>query len=708
MTRSHRAQTLLIATGATLIFLTSIVVLTARGILDPDQFARRLARSLGNDQVAAYVAGQVTDGIIAARPNLISVRPLLASSVRAVVGSEAFRAVVQTSARTAHHSLFEAEGQRVVLALPDISVLVRSALRQASPELAAKLPPAVETALSSESAQRAFTLFINFWRMGQQLVLACWVLWYLGILLVLAGLWVAPDRRRGLVGAGSALAAVAIGLLAVPPAGRIMAHAVSDEPALRGAITGVWLAYFSNIRWLALIYGGVGLVLASAGTTVLEAVDPLAHGRRYWARMTAPAAPTGMKLARAAIVLALGGSAIALPSLTLSALTVLAGIGLVYIGLRELFRVILARVPGAAQEEATGQGRRLWVVVGTATTAVAALLGGIAFVALRSEERAVASVGAVMACNGSAALCGATVDKVVFPGAHNAMSNAEVEGWLFPHHRHDIRRMLDDGIRMLAIDVHYGVPTAGRVRTDFEREAVSQEKIEQQVGAEATAAAVRIRNQLVGEPEGPSALYFCHGFCELGAYPVGPTLDEVHDFMLANPGEIVMLVVEDYVEPADLAAALEQAGLAQFAYSGPATGPWPTLRRLVDRNQRLIVFIESGRPGVPWLLPAFEAFQETPYSFKTPEEFSCKPNRGGTAGSLFQINHWIETTPAPRPTNAEVVNAYDFLLARARACQKARNHVPNVIAVDFYDMGDVVGVARTLNGQDSVQSGAKQ
>jgi hypothetical protein len=30
-----------------------------------------------------------------------------------------------------------------------------------------------------------------------------------------------------------------------------------------------------------------------------------------------------------------------------------------------------------------------------------------------------------------------------------------------------------------------------------------------------------------------------------------------------------------------------------------------------------------------------------------------------------------------------------------------RKHLPNVIAVDFYDIGEVVRVARTLNGQDS-------
>jgi len=90
--------------------------------------------------------------------------------------------------------------------------------------------------------------------------------------------------------------------------------------------------------------------------------------------------------------------------------------------------------------------------------------------------------------------------------------------------------------------------------------------------------------------------------------------------------------------------------------------------------------------------------QETPYSFHEPGEFSCEPNRGAAGNSLFLVNHWIETSPAPLPSNAEIVNAYDFLLARAKRCQKERGRLPNLIAVDFYKTGDVVRVAATLNG----------
>ena len=39
----------------------------------------------------------------------------------------------------------------------------------------------------------------------------------------------------------------------------------------------------------------------------------------------------------------------------------------------------------------------------------------------------------------------------------------------------------------------------------------------------------------------------------------------------------------------------------------------------------------------------------------------------------------------------------DTLLARARACRRMRNHVPNLIAVDFYRRGQLFRVAKTLN-----------
>lgn len=53
----------------------------------------------------------------------------------------------------------------------------------------------------------------------------------------------------------------------------------------------------------------------------------------------------------------------------------------------------------------------------------------------------------------------------------------------------------------------------------------------------------------------------------------------------------------------------------------------------------------------------------------------------------------------PLPSNAVKVNAYATLLARARACQRIRHHLPDLVAVDFYKRGDLFRVVDTLNGE---------
>ena len=62
------------------------------------------------------------------------------------------------------------------------------------------------------------------------------------------------------------------------------------------------------------------------------------------------------------------------------------------------------------------------------------------------------------------------------------------------------------------------------------------------------------------------------------------------------------------------------------------------------------------------------------------------------------MNHWVTTDPAPRPSNAQAVNAREPLLRRAQGCERIRDHVPNLLAVDFYRRGDLFGVVDTLNG----------
>jgi hypothetical protein len=63
------------------------------------------------------------------------------------------------------------------------------------------------------------------------------------------------------------------------------------------------------------------------------------------------------------------------------------------------------------------------------------------------------------------------------------------------------------------------------------------------------------------------------------------------------------------------------------------------------------------------------------------------------------FNHWVTTDPLPLPSDAAKVNAYEPLMRRAGTCRRIRRHRPNLVAVNFYEQGDVFGAVDRLNGE---------
>jgi len=301
-------------------------------------------------------------------------------------------------------------------------------------------------------------------------------------------------------------------------------------------------------------------------------------------------------------------------------------------------------------------------------------------------------------CNGSDDLCDRPLDEIVFACAHNAMGAADVPGWMFPNHQAGIQAQLRDGIRAFMLDVVSGVPVGNVVKTDMEEGEIARAKLEPSLGTEGLDAALRIRERLIGGDESQRDLFLCHGFCELGFSRLILVLVQFRDFLILNPGEIIIIIFEDTVPPSSVAAAFEETGLVNLVYRGAVQPPWPTLGEMVNSNQRVLVLAENNSEGVPWYHPAFEVCQETPYHFSSPDEFTCQPNRGGDTGSLMLMNHWVTTPPTSLPSMAARVNARAFLLERVGTFRRERGRTPNIIAVDFYQTGDLVEVVRELNG----------
>jgi hypothetical protein len=321
----------------------------------------------------------------------------------------------------------------------------------------------------------------------------------------------------------------------------------------------------------------------------------------------------------------------------------------------------------------------------------------------------VRSPDSIERCNGFAELCDRRLDEVVFPSVHNAMSAAE-DGYLLANNRKPIPDMLEAGVRNLLIDAHAGLSKEGRptIVTDLQAEGGTGKA--RQAAIEATSedfvetAERLIQRQALGEVGGGKpGVYWCHVFCELGATPAVPLLKHVTDFLETHPDEVIEIVVEDYVSPKEIEKAVTKSGLIEYVYTPKPGLPLPTLRRMIATGKRVLIMAENeaGGEGIPWYVPAFEYAQETPFTFHNVKELeapsSCDRNRGSPANPLFQFNHWVEELPRS-PKTAARVNSYDFLMGRAEECEDLRDLLPNWLAVDFWEEGDLFEVAQDLNG----------
>ncbi len=679
--------------GALLIAVGAAYRAVARSLLDSRTFGELAAESLTDPDVATYAADRVTDALLAQKPDLIAVRPFLSATANGLVGTRAFRAMAGAAAREAHQAVFSEGTRRVVVALPDVQVLFKGVMETVSPEVARKIPEKLTTVVAARGDNRTAEVIVDIARAGARLRALAGVFLLLGPLFLGVAIWLADDRRRALIHTGTVIGAVGLVLLLVMPLSRIVVSGLVSDELTRRAAAGALYHYLQPLRASGVFLLGLGALIAAGGRSLFETADPIAGATRLLRRIATPPASLPGRLLWSLVLVAAGTLIMLYPDEALSAIAVVGGAFVAYAGLRELFRLVLERLPEPSAETSIPlAGRRA-----LRTVLIVAAIGAAATLwLLWSRPSGIAMVGGEqLACNGHAELCERPLDQVTFAGTHNSMSNQSIRDWMFPHHQASITRQLEGGVRSFAIDIHYGYSGGSRIRTEMGDSAMQAKMIEA-VGDSGYHAALRIRDGLVGVKESKREMYFCHGFCELGAYPIALTLREIRDFMMRNPDEVVLLLIEDYVDPRDLAKAFEDAELRELVYEDPVL-VWPSLGALIASGRRVLVWIESGKPGVPWLRPFQQTWQETPYTFHTPAEFSCRPNRGGTSGSLFLMNHWIETTPAPRPSNAAIVNAYDVLYRRARQCERERKHKVNVVQVDFFQTGDLVRVVDSLN-----------
>ena len=694
---------ILIAAGILFAVLGTAAVYIRDSVIDSDEAAERAVDALSRPEVRSVISSTVVDQLVIAAPDTLAARPLLEQVVSGALSAPGFRSVYETAIRDLHRTVFLGETDTLTVKLSDMVLVVKTQATALSPQLGEQIPDNLTDTLIDLQSNPTL---LNAVQIGEDIRLLAFVLPLAAFIAFVGAVFLAADRRRGLVQVGFALIAVGIIVLIVERLAGMLFIRGFQTDTIRDVAQVFWNAFAGQLTLWSLVIAGVGAVLVASVWWVSEPIDIGARLMQL-RRFVDPPARTRPRLfwilgwAVAGILLIVAWQE------ALRVIVTLVGVVFLVNALGELLRMIAPRqlIPvsdrTAAGRDAPAPLRyRRPLLIGLGLLAAAGVIVGGYFAIAGSggagTDAAPPAAAAVPECNGHISLCDRRFNEIAIAATHNSMSSAE-DGFSLANHSRGIIHQLNAGYRGLLIDLYNGLESERNlgVVTDISPHTPEERaQLVEQWGEATVRSAEELRRRAI-DAGGERQLYLCHRLCETGATPFAAELERLRGWLQANPGETLIIIIEDNVDPQDVSAAFEKAKLLPYLHTQTPGAPWPTLRQMIDSGRRLVVMAEKKTGDIPWYHNAYAFTQETPFSFDTVEQFNCDPNRGSPDNPLFMINHWI--TPASANA-ADTANTAQTLNRRIADCQAKRNRSPNIIAVDFYARGDTLSVVAELNG----------
>lgn len=323
--------------------------------------------------------------------------------------------------------------------------------------------------------------------------------------------------------------------------------------------------------------------------------------------------------------------------------------------------------------------------------------GAASFVSLSLALVAVPFAAAERACNNAPELCSASYDQITHLGAHDSpfLRDASTGFTSFGNQFFNSTVQLDAGVRLLTAQIHVAANEQTQARE----------------------------------------IHLCHTSCGLfDAGPLQTWLWEVHSWMAANPQEVVTLILVnmDGIDAVELEGEYARADMAHYGYvpadishaPPPSTEfkkTWPTLGQMIDKDERLVTFVQPLNPdkmNAPYLLNEFDFVWENAYDVRNASGFGCTPDRPSNtttiqqerdSGKLFLMNHMLYWSQAlgievPDIRNINDTNSWDStggLGKHMTACGSQVARQPTFVLVDFFNVGPAIKAVDIFNGVDA-------
>jgi len=139
---------------------------------------------------------------------------------------------------------------------------------------------------------------------------------------------------------------------------------------------------------------------------------------------------------------------------------------------------------------------------------------------------------------------------------------------------------------------------------------------------------------------------------------------------------------------------------------------WPTLGDLISAGTRLVVFLDYGadESKAAYLLNEFDYYFETPFDWTDASFDQCsidRPAGSSAEGKMYLVNRFLDINlfgtgvlvpdrNAASTTNAAIGDG--SIGAQSDLCEGLYRRKPNVVLVDYYNIGNVFAAQAALNG----------
>jgi hypothetical protein len=676
-------------------------------VLEADGFADVATKASQREEVRDYIADQATLRLARTSNFVSAARPVVADAVSAAIETPPVRAAIFDFVQRAHHQVFQARGaRRVDVNSQEAAVTVRSALQTINPSLSKKLPANVLDATTTVSQSSTVDLLFRASRWVEDLYIPVFLA---GVALLIVVMVKARDRVHAIRIVGVALAVAGALLAGVGAATPAFANAAGTNEPLRGGA----VAAFIEVLVGRLVGAGVAFLVFG----ILLALAPGHDGGDLRDRVTRVRAWFAEKRSRprwrfvgGLALMVLAAAALTIPGSLFHSLLVLVALLVLYVGI-----VVCLRASGLlVTDHSIAKLHKRQIAGVFVAMIVAALFTGTVAVGLVAGNTEDARANpSNQGCNGYIELCAQPLNQIVWPASHNAMSSAAYN-FLGAEHTVTIPEQLNAGGRFFMLDAYYGYDDNGLVRTNLAG-GVNRDKLRSERGDAAVHELDRLGALTgVADTSGKKQdVYFCHDLCELGAVPAEQIFQDLDSFLTRNLTDVVVIDVEDYIQPKDLKRALVDSGLWDRVWRpDPKQYGWPSLYDMVvphgsntEKPRRLVVMSEKHAGEQPWLLGTYDVAQETPFTFTSIPQFNCNVNRGGNDKGFFIVNHWLRPNGPPDPVEAAKVNSGKVLTARLQQCIAQRQQLPNALAVDFTAIGDLNRTVNRFNAAIARRSG---